>query len=79
MTPDDQSARTDPAQMRADQEAAYDEIFGPEDRLGDDVDQAVGVLRRARKILADPAMMASIRDRLEENKAAVEQAAGKRD
>jgi hypothetical protein len=60
-------------------EIEADRLFGPEERVGDDIDQAVGVLRKARRILADSGLMRRIRTRLDEDRRAVEAAAGKRD
>jgi hypothetical protein len=65
-------------EIQAELERQAERIFGPEEPLGDEVDEAIQVLRRAQRVLKDADMMERIRARLDEDRAAVEQAAGKR-
>jgi hypothetical protein len=54
--------------LRDDCRTAYREIAGPGP---DEIDDAIATLRRAKAILKDAEMMAAIRERHAENRAAV--------
>jgi hypothetical protein len=57
--------------LREDCRAAYHEVAGPGP---DEIDDAISTLRRAKAILKDAEMMAAIRRRNDENRAAIERA-----
>jgi hypothetical protein len=61
--------------LTAELERGWDELHGPEP---DAVDAAVRTLTAARKIVKDAAMMAAVRKRVEEQRAAVAKAGKER-